>query len=147
MVSGKVAFGNTALAKLLPLVLVVPLTLRLQTLVPEIHLSFDVVQFAYVLAIGVTVVISFIEFRVAQAEKRGAASINAGSFLAGLTTIAGVIILIYVLAFNYIFNDEFINDIITVYLFFAIFLLIVQATRELTGARKLVTQPGIFGQG
>ena len=141
MVSGKVAFGDTALAKLLPLALVIPLTLRLQTIFPDIHLNFDIAQFAFTLAIGVTAVISFIEFRVAQHEQKGAASINAGSLLAGITTFVGVILLIYVISTNYLFNDEFINDIVSIYLFFAIFLLIVQASRELVGSRHVFGLP------
>ena len=104
-------------------------------------MNFDIAQFAFTLAIGVTAVISFIEFRVAQHEQKGAASINAGSLLAGITTFVGVILLIYVISTNYLFNDEFINDIVSIYLFFAIFLLIVQASRELVGSRHVFGLP------
>ena len=145
MVSGKVGFGTTALAKLLPLALVIPLALRLQTIFPIIHLNFDVEQFAYALALGVTVVISFVEFKIAQGENKGADSINAGSMLAVITSIVGLLLLIYVLAIDYNYADEFTNDIISVYFFFAIFLISVQAAREIGVGRKIAKSQSIFG--
>lgn len=145
MTSGKVQFGGTALSKLLPLFLIVPLTLRLQTIVPDLHLTFNVEQFVYSLAIGVTIVVAFIEYKVANAERRGVDRLHAGSILAATVAFAGLILLGFVLATNYIYNDEVINDIISLYLFFAIFLLVVQSIRELAGARTLLKSPNIPG--
>jgi uncharacterized membrane protein len=143
MVTGKVALGTTMLAKILPLALVVPLFLRLQRFDFLPRLDFDVTQFTYLLAIGVTTVVSFVEFRVAQGEKRGSESINVGMAVAGILTLAGLSFLVFVVVFDYNYTDFNTNQWISAYLGIAIFILAVQAAREILIGRKALKYTGL----
>ena len=146
MATGKVKLGNTMLAKVLPLVLVIPLFMRLQDFSFLPSVDFDVTQFSYLLALGVITTVSFIEFRVAQGEgKAGWAGLNIGSALGLVLTVVGLSFIVYVVALDYTYNDSAINDAIAWYMLFAIFVLSVQAIREVVGTRKVLKSQGAWG--
>ncbi len=137
-VSKKIVFFEVMLTKLIPIFIVIPLWLRMQTYFPEFRISFDIEQGAYVLAIGIIVVASFIEFRIAQAGERGWQSLNLGSGLAAIISITGVILLAFVLATDYrnFTGASQLNDIIMFYLGVSIIVIAIQALRDIMGARK-----------
>lgn len=142
MVTKRVAFATTILAKVLPLVLVIPLFWRLQTFDFLPAFAFDVTQFSYLLALGVITVVSFIEFRIALGERATGgklAGLNLGSAIGILLVLVGMSFIVFVVAFDYQYNDPVINDWISWYMLFAIFVLSIQAIRELAGARRLLT--------
>lgn len=136
--SGKIAFVETLLAKILPIAIVVPLWLRMQTYFPDFRISFDVEQGAYVLALGIIVVVSFIEFRIAQAGDRGWSSLNLGSGLAILIVMVGIGLLVFVLATDYknFTGSGPVNDVLMFYLGGSILVIAIQAIREIFGLRK-----------
>jgi len=142
--SGKVSLGTTMLAKILPLVLVVPLFFNLQTFDFLPAVNFDVTQFSYLLALGVVTTISFIEFRIAQGEKRGAESINIGMGLGIIFTVVGLSFIVFVVATDYQYTDATTNQWISGFLGLAIFFLAIQAIREITVGRKQLKQAGFL---
>ncbi len=142
--SGKIKFAETLLAKILPLVIVIPLFFSLQTFFPNLQIEFDFKQGAYVLALGIITVVSFIEFRIAQGGIRGIDSLNLGSGIALLLTFIGLGFLIYALAFSYDFNDTDINVYVSAYMGFSILVIGIQAIREVTGTRKTLKASGLL---
>lgn len=142
--SGKIQFGNTLMAKILPLVIVIPLFFSLQTFFPDLVLVFDFKQGAYILALGIITVVSFIEFRIAQGGERGFESLNLGSGIAIILVIIGILFLIFTIATDYKFNDSTINQWISAYLGFSILVIAIQAIREITGTRKALKSAGLF---
>jgi len=135
--TGKVIFGDTLLTKLLPLVLIIPLTLRLQTIFPDIHFTFDITQFTYLIVLGVATAAAFLEAQLARSEK-GVEGLNIGVMLGAILFIAGLGFIAFVLITGYEYNNQDINNVISFYLFFAIFVITVQAIREIAGARKAI---------
>ena len=144
MASGKVTLGTTVLAKILPLVLVVPLFFNLQDFDFLPSIDFDVTQFTYLLALGVIATISFIEFRVAQGEKTSHDRINIGMGLGIIFTIIGLILIGFVVITNYTYTDPATNEFISWYLGLAIFFLSVQAVREIVIGRRALKN-SIYG--
>ena len=142
--SGKIKFAETLLAKILPLVIVVPLFFSLQTFFPNLQITFDFKQGAYVLALGIITVVSFIEFRIAQGGIRGIDSLNLGSGIAILLTFIGIGLLLFAIGFNYDFNDATINQWVSAYMGFAILVIGIQAIREVTGTRKSLKTAGLL---
>jgi len=142
--SGKIQFGEILLAKILPLVIVIPLFFSLQTFFPELRITFDFKTGAYVLAIGIITVVSFVEFRIAQGHQRGIESLNLGSGIAILLVLIGIGLLIYTFAFGYDFNDATINQYISFYLGVSILVISIQAIRDITGTRKSLKQGGFL---
>lgn len=142
--TGSVAFGETLLAKILPLAIVIPLWLRIQTFIPEIQIQFSIEQGAYMLAIGIIVVVAIIEFRISQGAIRGFDSLNLGSGLALFIMIAGLIILGWIIATDVqtFSGASTFNDIVSAYLGFSILVIGIQALREITGVRKELKRQG-----
>ncbi len=133
-----VAFGETLLAKLLPLAIVVPLWLRIQDFIPELRISFNVEQGAYILAIAIIIVVAIIEFRTSQGPIRDIGSLNLGSGLALFIVIGGIILLGWILL-----NDvqtftgtSTFNGIVSAYLGISILIIGIQAVREIIGTKK-----------
>lgn len=146
--SGKVAFSETLLAKLLPLAIVIPLFLRIQNFdgFEFIRIQFDIEQGAYILATGIIVVISFIEFRITQGNARGFASLNLGSGLALVIVLIGIGFLIWILVFgiNDFSTQNTFNDYFTFYMGFSILIISIQAIREITGKKRRLVSEGVF---
>lgn len=142
--TGSVAFGETLLAKLLPLAIVIPLWLRIQTFVPEIQLTFNIEQGAFILAIAIIVVVAIIEFRISQGTIRGFDSLNLGSGLALFIIVAGLILLGWIIGTNVtsFTGAGTFNDIVSAYLGFSILIIGIQAVREITGTRKELKRQG-----
>ena len=145
--TGKITLVETMLAKIIPLVIVIPLWLRMQTYFPDFKIVFDIEQGAYVLAISIIVVIAFIEFRIAQGNERGLESLNLGSGLAALIVIVGLILLAWILVTEYknFLGSNFLNDIISFYLMGSIIVIGIQAIREIAGKRKVLKAGGYLG--
>jgi len=143
LVTKRVALGTTFLGKLLPLVLVIPLFFRLQTFDFLPSIDFDITQFTYLLALGVITVVSFIEFRIALGERGPAsgklAGLNLGSAIGIILVLVGLTFIFFVVFFDYQYDDPTINDWISWYMLFAIFVLSIQAIREISGVRRLLT--------
>lgn len=142
--SGKIQFGEILLAKILPLVIVIPLFLSLQTFFPELKITFDFRTGAYVLAIGIITVVSGVEFRIAQGKEKGIESLNLGSGIAILLVLVGIGLLIYTFAFGYQFDDAAINQGVSFYLGVSILVLSIQAIRDVTGTRKSLKASGFL---
>lgn len=142
MVSNKVALSTTIFAKLLPLFIVVPLFFNLQRFDFLPQVNFNIEQFAYLLALGIISVISFIEFRIAQHEQGNIKGLNVGSALAIILVVVGLSFIVFVVATNYDYSDSTINQWISTYMGIAIFVLSVQAVREIFKARTLIKTTG-----
>lgn len=142
MAGAKTTLGTTFLAKILPLVLVVPLFFRLQTFDFLPQIDFDTTQFTYLLALGVITVISFIEFKIGQAGKKGIASLNVGTGLAIIFVGVGLSFIVFVVATDYNYDDPVTNEWISTYMGIAIFFIAVQAIREIWVARKKLQELG-----
>lgn len=145
-ISKKIIFFEVMLAKLIPIAIVVPLWLRMQTYFPDFRISFDVEQAAYILAIGIITAASFIEFKIAQGGEKGWTSLNLGSGLAAIISIVGVILIIFVFATqytNFTGSSQF-NDVVTFYLGFSILVIAIQALRDIMGARKVYKGQSLF---
>ena len=145
--TGKITLVETMLAKIIPLVIVIPLWLRMQTYFPDFKIVCDIEQGAYVLAISIIVVIAFIEFRIAQGNERGLESLNLGSGLAALIVIVGLILLAWIIVTEYknFLGSNFLNDIISFYLMGSIIVIGIQAIREIAGKRKVLKAGGYLG--
>ena len=145
--TGKITLVETMLAKIIPLVIVIPLWLRMQTYFPDFRIIFDIEQGAYVLAISIIVVIAFIEFRIAQGNERGLESLNLGSGLVALIVIVGLILLAWIIVTEYknFLGSNFLNDIISFYLMGSIIVIGIQAIREIAGKRKVLKAGGYLG--
>ena len=145
--TGKITLVETMLAKIIPLVIVIPLWLRMQTYFPDFRIIFDIEQGAYVLAISIIVVVAFIEFRIAQGNERGLESLNLGSGLAALIVIVGLILLAWIIVTEYknFLGSNFLNDIISFYLMGSIIVVGIQAIREIAGKRKVLKAGGYLG--
>ncbi len=145
MVSAGVALTNTLFAKLLPLAIVIPLFLRIQSydFLDFINFpQFSIEQGAYVLAIGVIIAAAIMEFRISQGGVRTFESLNLGSGLALVIVAVGLILLGFIIATN---ETNFsgasgLNDIISFYLGFSILIIGIQAIREVTGTRKEISR-------
>ncbi len=144
--SGKIALGETFLAKLLPLAIVIPLFLRIQNyeLLDFVNFTFNLEQGAYILAIGIIIVVAIIEFRISQAGKHGFDSLNLGSGLALFIWVTGIILAGYIIATG---TTDFttasaLNDIVAAYLGFSILIIGIQAIREVSGTRQELKRIG-----
>ncbi len=142
--TSSIAFGETLLAKLLPLAIVIPLWLRIQEFIPELQISFSVEQGAYILAIAIIIVVSIIEFRTSQGHIRGIESLNLGSGLALFIMVGGLILLAWIFL-----NDiqsftgaTTFNGIVSAYLGFSILIISIQAVREIIGVKKKLAAVG-----
>lgn len=122
---------STVIAKLLPLLLIIPLWWRLQTLEFLPAFTFDVTQFAYFLALAVAVGASYIEILTAKRGRPLAKALDVGIAIALGVFIVGIGLLVFVLATNYDYLDANTNLFISYYLLVAIFILGVQGIREI----------------
>ncbi len=124
---------STLIAKLLPLVLIIPLFWRLQTFDILPAFTFDVTQFAYLLALSVAVLASVLEYDAAKGGKKGFfKSLHIGTAIAFLAVLAGIGLIIFVLGTNYDYTDPTINQIITYYFIVIILILGIQGIREIS---------------
>jgi len=135
---GKVGFGQIVLSKLLPLVIAVPLFFSLQTFFPELKITFDFEVAAYVLAIGIIVIVSAFEGRVSQGGEVGFKGLNLGSGISYIIMLTGMAFLVFILGFQYDFNNPEINVWISYFLGFSILILGIQAIRDIPVALKQV---------
>ena len=133
---GKVGLGQVILLKILPLVIIVPLFFSLQTFFPALELTFNFEQGAYVLAIGIIVVVSAFEGRISQGGQKLPEGLNLGSFISYILVLAGIGFLIFILGFGYTFNDATINSYISAYLGVSLLIIVVQAIRDVPIALK-----------
>jgi len=133
---GKVSFGQIVLSKLLPLVIIIPLFFSLQTFFPNLQITFDFEQGAYVLAIGIIVVVSAFEGRISQAGVSLPEGLNLGSGISYILMLAGIGFLIFILGFGYTFNDTTINEWISWYLGISLLVVVIQVFRDIPVALK-----------
>jgi len=133
---GKVSLGQVVLSKLLPLVIIIPLFFSIQTFFPALELTFDFEQGAYVLAIGIIVVVSAFEGRISQGGQKLPEGLNLGSGISYILMLAGIGFLIFILGFGYTFNDATINEYISWYLGISLLVVVIQTFRDIPIALK-----------
>jgi len=125
---GKVSFGQLLLLKILPIVIIVPLFFSLQTFFPALQITFDFEVAAYVLAIGIIVVVSAFEGRISQGADTGFSGLNLGSGISYIVMMVGIIFLVFILGFQYDFNNADINQWISFYLGFSLLIITIHPT-------------------
>jgi len=142
--TARIALSETLLAKILPLAIVIPLWLRMQNYFPDFRITFDVEQGAYVLAIAIIAIVSFIEFRISQAGLHGWDSFNLGVGLSLVIAIVGTILLGFIIItgyHNFTGSSQF-NDIVSFYMGVAILVIAIQGTREIMLFKKELKNKG-----
>lgn len=136
---GKVGLGQVILLKILPLVVILPLFFSLQTFFPNLQITdFNFEQGAYVLAIGIIVVVSAFEGRISAGGEPGLKGLNLGSGISYILMMVGIIFLVFIIGFGYDFNNVDINIWISYYLGFSLLIIVIQAVRDIPLALKNV---------
>lgn len=138
--SGILEFSSVLLFKISPLILGIILALQITDFVP-----FDLTQiitlqgFIYLYIILIVAVLSTIEARAIQKTEGGGISGATFSFwLAIIIAGAGYVFSIFILLFNYQFNDTMLNQWIGLYLFLGAILIFINSREQIFFAKPIL---------
>lgn len=133
--------------KIIPLIFIIPLTLRIFPLTPDFlrpFLEFDIESFAYYFALFAMSAISFLEMGYAKTYgEKGWQGMNAGASLMGLIGVTGIILGLIVMAVGIqeALSGVF-RNIIAWYMFAEVIILAVSARKEILAKKRLFSRGG-----